>query len=405
MILANAVGSELNILLVVSGLILGLGLLLRKINQPYIIAYILAGVALGPHGIDLIDDYSSAEKTGELGLIILMFFIGMEISLPDFLSKWKIAFFGTGLQILFSFVLIFFIGYFLEWDMKREILLGFIISLSSSAVVIKFIEKNPFSTVSQNVLSILLTQDILIAPMIIVTSLISGQEVPASQITLQIVGGILITVLIIYMIKKKTISLPFNKSLEKDHELQVFAGLMICFGFALSSSLFGLSAGLGAFVAGMVIHCSDATRWLHDSLHSFRVLLVSIFFISVGMLIDLHFILDNWRDVSLIVLGVYLSNHGINAISLKLLGNNWYDSILGGSYLAQIGEFSFVLASLGFFNGMFTEFAYQMTVVIVAITIFISPVWVVGTEFVLKIGNRLQNNLNHKAPSINTKEQ
>ncbi len=387
MILLSAVGHELNLLLGVSGLILLIGLLLKKVNQPYIIAYILTGVILGPSGFELVTNYETAEIVGELGLVILMFFIGMEISLRDFISKWRIALFGTGLQILFSILIILVIGGFLDWSIKRTLLLGFIISLSSSAVVIKLIEDNRINKtqIGQNVVSILLTQDIMIVPMIIIMSFFSGDGVQFESIILQVIGGIMIMSFLFYLLRKKTIDLPFGKQLKDEHELQVFASLIVCFGLALLTSLFELSAGLGAFVAGLFVHASPSTKWLHNSLHSFRVILISVFFLSVGMLIDIDFLVANWSIIAILVLGVYISNHGINALSLRFLGNTWRESIYGGSLLAQVGEFSFVLASLGYHSDIITTFSYQLTIIVISITIFISPFWVLLTKKMLSI--------------------
>ncbi|MEO9485280.1 MAG: cation:proton antiporter [Ekhidna sp.] len=387
MVLLNALGTQLNVLLAVCGVILLLGLLLKKVNQPYIIAYILTGVILGPSGFGLVTEYETAEVIGELGLIILMFFIGMEISLKDFIAKWRIALFGTGLQVLISILLILVVGYYLGWSLNRILLLGFIISLSSSAVVIKLIEDNSIgkTRIGQNVISILLTQDILIVPMIIIMSFLTGGSVELSQVGLQLTGGVLIVGFLIYLLKKQTITLPFSKQLKNDHELQVFASLIVCFGLALLTSIFELSAGLGAFVAGLFIHSSKATKWLNKSLHAFRVVLISVFFLSIGMLIDIEFLIKNWMIISLLVLGVYLSNHGINAISLRMLGNSWRHSIYGGSFLAQIGEFSFVLASLGYHSDIMSTFSYQLTIIIISITILISPFWTLFTKKILKI--------------------
>ncbi|MEP5611481.1 MAG: cation:proton antiporter [Cyclobacteriaceae bacterium] len=387
MILLNALGSELNILLAVSGVILLLGLLLKRVNQPYIIAYILTGVIVGPSGFELVTEYETAEVIGEFGLIILMFFIGMEISLKDFISKWRIALFGTGLQILISILLVFTVGYYLDWEFKRILLLGFIISLSSSAVVIKLIEDSLIgkTKIGQNVISILLTQDIMIVPMIIIMTFFSGEEVEMTQIGMQLVGGLVIVAFLVYLLKKQTIELPFSSQLKNDHELQVFASLIVCFGLALFTSMFELSAGLGAFIAGLFVHASPSTKWLHESLHSFRVILISIFFLSIGMLIDLDFLLKNYVIIGLLVVGVYLSNHGINAVSLRLLGNSWRESIYGGSFLAQIGEFSFVLASLGYHADMISSFSYQLTVIVISITIFISPFWTLLTQRILGV--------------------
>ncbi len=132
------------------------------------------------------------------------------------------------------------------------------------------------------------------------------------EITLRIIGGIVIMLMMVYLLKKRYVKIPFEIALKTDHELQVSGSLIICFGFALFTSLFHLSAGLGAFIAGLLMHSSPSTNWLHDSLHSFRVILISVFFISIGMLIDINFLLENWVIISMLIQVVYLSNHGIN---------------------------------------------------------------------------------------------
>ncbi len=387
MVLLNAINGELNILLAVSGLILLLGLVLKKINQPYIIAYILTGIILGPFGFKLVTQVETAQVIGEFGLVILMFFIGMEISLKDFLKNWRIAVFGTSLQVIFSILIVFVLGYYLGWSFRRVMLLGFVISISSSAVVMKLLEDGGIAKtkIGQNVISILLTQDIAIVPMIIIMSFLGGGEIGLHQITLQLLGGTLTVGLILFLLKKDVIKFPFEKSLVHDHELQVFGGLIICFSLALFTSFFELSAGLGAFVAGLFVHSSSSTKWLHDTLHPFRVILISIFFLSVGMLIDLDFLVKNWRVISLLVFGVFLSNQGINTVSLRLLGNKWKQSIYGGALLAQIGEFSFVLSSLGYHSDMISLYSYQLTIIVISITIFISPIWALMTKKVLRI--------------------
>jgi CPA2 family monovalent cation:H+ antiporter-2 len=388
MIFASALSHELNIILGIATSVLLIGLVLKRLKQPYIIAYILTGVLLGPSGVHLITDFETAELIGEFGLVILMFFIGMEISLSDFIRKWRVALFGTGMQVLFSILIVYILGAFLDWPFKRVLLLGFIISLSSSAVVIRLVEDHGLlhKRIGQQVISILLTQDILIVPMIILMSFVGDGALHWDQISLQLIGGLLIVLFLFFLLRKKEIRIPFAKDLEDDHELQVFAGLIICFAFALFTSSFELSAGLGAFVAGLFINASPANHWLHERLHSFRVLLISVFFLSVGMQINLDFLATNWLVVTLMVLVVYISNHGINTFALRGLGNSWHRSIYGASLLAQIGEFSYVLASLGYHSEIITNYTYQLTVLVISITIFISPLWVDGTK--LLIGRR-----------------
>jgi len=375
--LLSALGQELNLLLGVCGLIFLLGLGLKRIGQPYIIAYILTGVILGPYGFKLVTQYETVEIIGELGLVILMFFIGMEISLRDFISNWRVALLGTGMQILFSVLLMVLLGSFLDWSFARMLLLGFIISISSSAVVIKLVDENRLnnSFIGQNVISILITQDVLIVPMIIVISLMGSSGVSATQVTTQVVGGIMLILFLVVLLRKKVIKLPFEKHLRSDHELQIFWGLIVCFGLALVTSVLGLSAGLGAFVAGLFVHSSNSCTWLHNSLHSFRVVLVSIFFLSIGMLINIEFLVVNWPVIATLVVFIYLSNQGINAIALRLLGSSWKHSLYGGALLSQIGEFSFVLVSLGYHESMMSQYSYQLTIIVISITIFISPLW------------------------------
>ena len=369
-------------LVFLSFIILGLGLILRNLKQPYVIAYILAGVLLGDHGFQIITNKALITSMGELGLILLLFFIGMEISLSNLIKNWKIAIFGTTLQISGSVLMIALIGQYFDWSMNRIIVLGFVISLSSSAVVIKILQdkKETGTAIGQHVISILLMQDILIVPMLIVTSYLGGQDPVLSEVIIQIAGGILIISGIIWLVKKKQIDLPYSRVIENDHELQVFVALVICFGFAVLTGLFGLSPALGAFVGGIFVAATPAEEWFHDSLHSFRVLFVAIFFISIGMLIDLTFLSDNWAIISLLIVAIYFSNHFINAAVLRYFGDDWKTSLYGGALLAQIGELSFVLVISASKANIISDFAYQMTIVVISLTLLISPFWIALTK-------------------------
>ncbi len=368
-------------------IIIGLGVLLRYFRQPYVIAYILAGVLMGEHGFKMITNKELITSMGEFGLILLLFFIGMEISLPDFLKNWKVPTIGTTIQILGSVLLVGLIGAFFDWDMNRIIVMGFAISLSSSAVVIKLLQDSDetHTETGQNVISILLMQDILIVPMMIATSYLSGNTPALTEIVLQLIGGILIVGGIIWVVKKKEISLPFSQEIEDDHELQVFIAFIICFGFALITSLFSLSAALGAFVGGIVVHASRSTEWFHDSLHSFRVIFVALFFVSIGMLIDLNFLVENWIIITSLIVAIYLTNHFINAAILHYFGRNWKRSLYGGALLAQIGELSFILVASAFYAQIISSFTYQLAIVVISLNLLLSPFWIAATKKVLGI--------------------
>ncbi|WP_010182346.1 cation:proton antiporter domain-containing protein [Aquimarina agarilytica] len=363
-------------------LIILLGLFLRKIKQPYIIGYILVGAFLGEHGMGFIKDAETIKHLGEIGIILLLFFIGMEISLLELVKKWKIAAIGTTLQVIISVLVLMGIGYFLNWKIERSIIMGFVISLSSSAIIIKLLEdKNLInSKIGKNVLSILLTQDIIVVPLLIIASLLGGEPEPIESILLMSVGGVLIILTLFYLYKKREIKLPFSDKIKKDHELQVFLAILMCFGGALLASLFGLSPALGAFIGGMVMHSAKSTDWIHNTLHSFRVLFVAFFFISVGLQINFMFIYNNMITIAEVLIAVYIINHIINAVILKLFSCTWKEALVGGALLSQIGELSFLLSFSAYSMNVIGNYAYNFTISLISLTLIISPFYIGLTE-------------------------
>lgn len=363
-------------------LVILLGLILKKIHQPSIIAYILVGIILGKDGLGMIQETEVIYQLGEIGIILLLFFIGMEISLPEFVKQWKVAVIGTFLQVMISLGVMLGIGYLFDWSLARSVVLGFVIALSSSAVIIKVLEEKKMvdSTVGKNVLSILLTQDIILVPLLIITSFMGGKSVPMSELLLMIVGGLLVILTLVYVYVRKEVKLPFAKAIESDHEIQVFTALLFCFGGALISVLFGLSPALGAFVGGIVMHAGKATDWIHDTLNSFRILFVAFFFVSVGLQIDFDFLFQNLLAISIATLAVFVTNHFLNAAILRFFSCSWKEAFIGGALLAQIGELSFLLGSEAFSLHIITDFGYKFTICLISVTLLISPFWITISE-------------------------
>ena len=363
-------------------------LLLKRLHQPYIVAYILVGVLLGESGIGLVERSAALEYFGEIGIILLLFFVGMEIDLPKFKEQWRVALFGTLLQVGGSVGVMLLIGHFLNWGTVLSIVLGFVVALSSSAVIIRILEERKMvaSPLGRNVLSILLTQDVLIAPIVIATALLGGQSQSTGEMILMMLGATLFVGIVSFIYSKRRVRLPFSKNIESDHELQVFVALLFCFGGALLSSFFHLSAALGAFVGGMVMHAGKATHWIHDTLLSFRVLFVSVFFVSVGLQIDFKFVLENWLPLSLGLGTVYLTNHFVNAVILRFFSGTWREALLGGALLAQIGELSFLVSATAYSLGIFEGYGYHFTISLICITLVVSPLWILLTERLLGAG-------------------
>ena len=365
--------------------VLVIGMVMRSMRQPYVIGYLIAGVFLGPHGIGLIEDEALLSRLGAIGVVLLLFFIGMEVSPVKLIAKWKVAVFGTLLQIFISVGCVLPLGMFLEWPIERIILIGFVISLSSTAVVMKLLQdwEELDSKVGQNVLVILLAQDLAVIPMLILLSTLGNNQQSLDNIWLQLIGAGVIALIVGYITKKETTHLPFSKSIKFDHEMQVFAALGICFGLSLITGLVGLSTALGSFVAGMLVGAAKETRWVHHSLESFRIIFVALFFVSIGMLVDLNFIASHWYQTGALVILVVLTNTFINGSILRILGDNWRDSIYAGALLSQIGEFSFVLAAVGIQAHIISDYGYQMTIAVISISLLISPPWVMLIKLIL----------------------
>jgi len=385
--LSSQFGSSINFICIVGLLVVLASFGLKKLKQPNLVAYILIGILIGPHSFDIIENPESMKFIGELGIILLFFFIGMEIDLTNFLKDWKLAFFGTITQIILSILSVFLIGYFWGWTTARILVLGCVIALSSSAVIFKLLEeKNLFQKkLGQNVSSLLLAQDIAIAPILILISIVGGgSEDKSDPMFMKLIGGIIFIFIIAYVAKKKQITwLPFKKEIKKDHELQVFLALFFCFAGALLANLFGISEALGAFVGGLVMHAGNATKWIHEAIHSFRILFVAIFFISIGAQLDISFLLTNGFSLLLMLLAVYITNHFINTLILRAYKNTWKSAIIGGALLGQIGELSFLICLTAFNVGILTQFSYDFTISLISLTIFISPVWILITEKVM----------------------
>ena len=365
--------------------VLILAILLRAIRLPYVIGYLIAGVVLGPHGIALIEDKVMMSRLGAIGVVLLLFFIGMEVSPRKLFDNWKVAVLGTFLQIVISVGCVWPLGVWLEWPVARIVLIGFVISLSSTAVVIKLLQdwQEFDSKVGQKVLFILLAQDLAIIPMMIILANLGGSEADVGNIWLQLIGSFVIGAIVVYIATRESIRLPFGKHLRSDHEIQIFTALFVCLGLSLLTGLAGLSTALGAFVAGMIICAAKETQWVHHSLESFRVVFVALFFVSIGLLVDLRFITQHLGQIAALVILVILSNTFVTAATLRVLGENWRDSLYAGTMLSQIGEFSFVLAAVGIQAHIISDYSYQMTVAVISVSLLISPPWIMLAKRIL----------------------
>lgn len=211
--------------------------------------------------------------------------------------------------------------------------------------------------VGRDVIGVLLAQDLAVVPMIIVLALLEGEGPSGLEVAMQVVGGLGLVSFVVWVTTRENPKLPGEKLFRADHELQVFAALAICFGLGFLSGVMGLSAALGAFAGGILVASFKQTDWVHRRLDPFRIVFVGSFFLSVGMLIDLNFLKNQWQILGVLVAAALVTNTLLNAIALRFLGRSWPTSFYGGAMLAPIGEFSFVLAAIGHQTSIITDYA------------------------------------------------
>ena len=254
-------------------------LLFRQFKLPLVLAYILTGLIVGPQCLGLINDIDVIETMGSLGVILLLFFIGMEVS-PDKLRRsWRVSITSTVLQIILCVACVYLVGSLLDWSLQRIVLLGFVLSLSSTAVVLKLMQDNNelHSEQGQHVLGILLVQDLAVIPMVIVIGIMDETGVQSDVIAMQVGAGIGVLLLVRWLLNQEYIEFRWLNKLKVNHELQVFGALLCCFGLALISGLMHLSTALGAFVGGMLVAKMKDSLWIRSSLEAFMWCLLRCF--------------------------------------------------------------------------------------------------------------------------------
>ena len=361
-------------------LVLLTGLVLSFMRQPRVIGYLMVGVLVGPYGLGMTPSHEMAEFLSEMGVILLLFFIGMEVSLERLIRGWRVFVVGTLIQIILS---IGFAWLLTLWYRKAGvgdiILIGFVISLSSTAVVLTMLQnwKELDTPVGQDALGILLVQDLVIVPMLIIIGLLGGESPSVSTIALQVTGGLFLGGLIAWIMIKGTIRFPLPRVILEDPELEVFAAIFVCLGFAVFSTLCGLSEALGAFVAGIFVASRGRSKRVQDLLHPFKTIFIALFFVSIGMLVDLSFVWENLIEICLLLVFILCANTCINTLILRISGRSARHSFYGGVLLSQIGEFSFVLAAAGAAAGIMSQSQKQIAFAVIVLSLIVSP-FVIG---------------------------
>ncbi len=355
------------------------GMVMARFRQPPMVGYILAGVALGPSGLGLVENREHVAVLAELGILLLLFLIGMELSMRAFLAYIRLAVTAVALQIAASVLVILACSKLLGFSLPMSILLGFVVALSSTAVAIKMMEETGElrTRVGRVAVAVLIAQDLAFLPMLlIVQNLGTGEFGLAAVARIAFAVGLL-GALMWALNQRRRVVLPFARIVIGHADLSPLTGLVYCFGAGALFGLLGLSAAYGAFLAGLIVGKSAQREQMITSVRPIQSILVMVFFLSIGLLIDLGYIADNLGTVLALLLVVTLFKTALNVAILRFLGEQWQRAFLQGVLISQLGEFSFLLAAVGFATGAIGEEDLRLVISVTALSLMLSPFWLV----------------------------
>jgi CPA2 family monovalent cation:H+ antiporter-2 len=350
--------------------------LFTKIKIPTIIGYLLTGIVAGPSLLGIIRSPHEIEFMAEIGIILLMFTIGVEFSLNHLIKIRKIVFFGGFIQLLVTAGITMLAASMYKMTWQSALFIGFLTALSSTALVLKILQDRGemTSNYGRTVVGILVFQDIILIPLILLTPMLGGQSTHIGMelfilavksigiIAMVLVGNLWVMPRVLHMI-----------ALTKNKELFLMSILLICLAVALLTFELGMSLAFGAFLGGLMISRSEYSQDAFSHLLPFKDTFTSFFFVSIGMLLDMSFVLEYFPLIFITVLIVIAIKSFVAGGTAFLLGHTFRGTIVVGLAMAQIGEFSFILAKTGQSYQILSHFYYQLFLAVTILTMIASP--------------------------------
>ena len=324
--------------------------LFRRLNLPAILAYLVAGMIVGQHGLNIVHDQVDYDHFAELGIVFLLFTLGLEFSLPRLMAMRHLVVSVGSLQVGISLLVFIIAGLFFGLSFSEAFVVGSILALSSTAIVIRQLSETGAMKRKSGQLSvaILLFQDVAVVPLLIIIPMLAmdSQTSMAWALMLAMVKGVVVVALLL-LIGKWLLPKVFNIIAQvRTDELFVLTTLLVTLLAAAFTQWFGLSMALGAFLAGMMLSESEYKHQLEADIRPYRDILLGLFFITVGMKLDVSLLISS----PLSLLGLMLCFMIIKIVVIKILavkaGEASKDAWASGFMLAQMGEFGFVLIAL-----------------------------------------------------------
>jgi monovalent cation:H+ antiporter-2, CPA2 family len=362
-------------LLIIFGLSIPVVFTFSKLKIAPLVGFLLAGILAGPFGLGLIQETENIELLAEIGVVLLLFTIGLEFSLRELLKLKRVIFLGGGLQVLITSLIVAFIFRELGYSAEAAVFIGLIVALSSTAIVLKLLQEKGeiYSAHGRIALGILIFQDVAAVFIIILTPLIAGETGTENAIFELVSRGLGLILLTFISSRYLVPFLLYQVAKTRNSELFLLSIIVIGLSIAWISSLAGLSLALGAFLAGLIISESEYAVQALGNVIPFRDMFMSVFFISTGMLLNLDLVKAHLLLILAATVLVLFMKTFVNALTTFIIGFPLHTMLLVGFSLAQIGEFSLITANVGFANGILSREIYQEFLAITVLSMVLTP--------------------------------
>ena len=371
--------SDLALILISAGVVT---IIFKLLKQPLVLGYLVAGFLVGPHLhiFPTVTDVADVEVWSEIGIIFMMFGLGLEFSFRKLFSVGSKAFVTAIVGILGMMGVGVLLGLIMDWDIMQSIFLGGMLSMSSTAIIIKAFDdlKLKGESFADLTMVVLIIQDIVAVVMMVLMSTVAasknasaGKEMVMSIVKL-VFFLILWFVIGIYLIPS---FFRVAKNYINDENLLIIS-IGLCFGMVIIANKVGFSSALGAFVIGSILSETVESHRIEELTKSIKDLFSAIFFVSVGMMIEPAVLQQYWKLVLSLVLITLIVKAFISTLSAVLAGANLEDSVKTGFTLSQIGEFAFIIAAVGVAQGVMPSYIYPVIIASSVITTFTTPYWI-----------------------------
>ncbi|HEU4847392.1 MAG TPA: cation:proton antiporter [Rubrobacteraceae bacterium] len=364
-----------DIALILVAALLG-GLVARRLGLPLILGYIVAGVAVGPNtGGPTVSSVHDIELLAEIGVALLLFTIGLHFSLDELVPVRRVALFGTAAQMALTVAFGYGLGRLLGFGWQEAAWFGALLSLSSTAVVLKSLsEQGVMGTLSSRVIiGMLVAQDLAVVPLIIVLPELGSLGQGLSELGVAALRATAFVAVMVVFGRRVLPWLMARVAAWNSRELFLISVVAIGLGVGYATYLFGLSFAFGAFVAGLVLSQSDYSHQALADVEPLRDVFAMLFFVSVGMLLDPAFLIQNAGTVALVVALVFAVKGLVFAGVVRAFGYGNIIPFAVGLGLFQVGEFSFVIARVGVEEGAISESSYSIVLSTAVITMSLTP--------------------------------